>query len=57
MRGRSTSRDLAIPGPGLGLCTSRDIVAARGGRIEVESTVGAGMTVRVLVPVAEPAGP
>lgn len=53
----STSRDLAIPGLGLGLCISRDIVTAHGGRIEVESTVGVGTTVRVLLPVAERADP
>ncbi|WP_300644196.1 cell wall metabolism sensor histidine kinase WalK [Nocardioides sp.] len=53
----STSRDLAIPGLGLGLCIARDIVAAHGGRIDVESEVGVGTTVRVLLPRQAPAGP
>lgn len=39
-------------GTGLGLTVSRDIVVAHGGRIEVESRVGAGTTFTVWLPVA-----
>lgn len=46
-----TSRDLAIPGVGLGLPIARDIITAHGGRIEVESEVGRGTTVRVRLPL------
>lgn len=53
----STSRDLAIPGLGLGLSITHDIVTAHGGRIEVESELGKGTTVRVLLPRGEPGDP
>lgn len=52
-----TSRDLAIPGLGLGLPIARDIVTAHGGRIEVESEVDRGTTVRVRLPLDRPPGP
>lgn len=53
----STSRDLAIPGVGLGLSITRDIVVAHGGRIELESEVGEGTTVRVRLPRERTGGP
>ena len=53
----STSRDLAIPGIGLGLPIARDIVTAHGGRIEVESEVGRGTVVRVRLPLDRQAAP
>ena len=39
-------------GSGLGLAIAHDITVAHGGTIEVESTVGAGTTFRISLPVA-----
>jgi two-component system, OmpR family, sensor histidine kinase BaeS len=35
------------PGSGLGLAIAHDIVAAHGGKLEIESTVGSGTTIRL----------
>jgi signal transduction histidine kinase len=39
-------------GPGLGLYVSYTIVTAHGGHLEVDSTPGAGTTVRIRLPAA-----
>jgi two-component system NtrC family sensor kinase len=41
-------------GTGLGLSICYSIIAEHGGRIEVDSAVGAGSTFRILLPAAEP---
>ena len=43
------SRSKKLGGVGLGLALVKEIVQAHGGRLEIESTVGEGTTVRVLL--------
>lgn len=50
-----TTRDVG-KGMGLGLTVSRDIVAAHNGRIEVETSAGAGSTFTVCIPAGDAAG-
>jgi len=46
-----TTKDVGA-GTGLGLAISYNVVAAHGGRIDVESAPGAGTTVRIVLPLA-----
>lgn len=47
------ARDSGIPGTGLGLSISHDIVIAHGGRVEVDSDIGQGTEVTVVLPVPQ----
>jgi len=49
-----TTKDVGS-GTGLGLAISQGVLAAHGGRIEVESAPGRGATFRIILPVAQPA--
>ncbi len=48
----SNARSAVTPGTGLGLAIVADIVARHGGRVDVQSTLGAGTSVLIRVPLA-----
>lgn len=48
--------DADAPGWGLGLAIVDRLVRLLGGKIEIESRLGAGTTVAIVLPAAEPAG-
>jgi two-component system NtrC family sensor kinase len=50
-----TSKEVG-KGTGLGLSVSYGIIKAHGGRINVESVVGAGTTIQILLPITSPYG-
>jgi signal transduction histidine kinase len=50
---RSSAGKAVAPGVGIGLSVVRRIVAAHGGKIDVESTVGQGSTFRVALPLSK----
>jgi signal transduction histidine kinase len=53
----SSARKSTVTGVGLGLSITRSIVDAHDGRIEVESALGVGTTMRVLLPLRVAPGP
>jgi two-component system phosphate regulon sensor histidine kinase PhoR len=50
----SNASSAAVPGSGLGLAIAHDIVRRHGGSLELTSSLGAGTTVSVHLPVAGP---
>jgi two-component system OmpR family sensor kinase len=50
------SQARAVPGSGLGLALVRAVVEQHGGAVEVESWIGHGTVVRLLLPGARPSG-